>query len=152
MCPALQKGQHAQAATLDGLDFRKFNHNHAGVALRKNCVTQPEGSVTLDDSTFALHDRDVTDHLDMYVEHSALRRRSLNKHAACRPWNSRLFCTLRFAGLSRNGNFWIGEAKTRYGEGGRGSSGCAEIGRRRRDEFTAGKRSSGQRTAAAIDL
>jgi hypothetical protein len=82
--PTLKKSQHAQAAALDGIYVRQFNNHNPGVSLRQNCVTQVISSLTVNNPSFALHDSDVTDYLDMYVEHDVLRNTILSKQESCR--------------------------------------------------------------------
>jgi hypothetical protein len=73
--PPLEVRQHSQPATLNRIYVGKFDYNDPRSSLREDGVTQTVSSFTLDNAPFALDNSDVTDYLDMYVEHGFLRTR-----------------------------------------------------------------------------
>jgi hypothetical protein len=71
--PSLEVRQHSQPATLNRIYVGKFDYHDPRGPLRKDGVTQTVSRFTLDNAPFALNNSDVTDYLDMYVEHGFLR-------------------------------------------------------------------------------
>src|SRR5215813_6102193 len=77
MGPSLQKSEHAQAAAFNGVDFGEFNHDDPSIALRQDYISEMVSRVTLNNPSFTLNDSNITDDLDMNVEHGVLRIRRI---------------------------------------------------------------------------
>jgi len=73
VCPSLKKGEHTQTTTFDRVNFGEFNDNNSGIALRQDHIAEMVSSFTLHNSSLALNDSNITDDLDMNVEHGVLR-------------------------------------------------------------------------------
>jgi hypothetical protein len=67
--PTLEVRQHSQPATLNRIYVGKLDYYDPRGPLREDGVTQTVSSFTLNNAPFALNNSDVTDYLDMYVEH-----------------------------------------------------------------------------------
>jgi len=71
--PPLEVRQHSQPPALNRIDVRKLDHDNPRSPLREDSVTQTVSSFTLNNASLALDNSNVTDYLDMYVEHGFLR-------------------------------------------------------------------------------
>jgi hypothetical protein len=99
MRPTLEERKHAQSSALDGVNVGEFDNHYARISLGKNYVAQPVGRIALYNSAFALNNSDVSNHLDMYVEHGCLLNSifsvaragpsAKNIHFLCSEWRYR---------------------------------------------------------------
>jgi hypothetical protein len=71
--PPLEVRQHSQPAALNRIYVGKLDYHNPRRPLREDGVTQTVSSFTLNNASFALDNSNVTDYLDMYVEHGFLR-------------------------------------------------------------------------------
>jgi hypothetical protein len=64
--------EHAQSAAFYGVYFREFKHHSTSIALRCDSVAQLESRFALHNSAFALNDRELTNVVDIYLQHDFL--------------------------------------------------------------------------------
>src|SRR5208282_191252 len=105
--PAVEKGEHLQAASSDGSDFGKIEHNDAGGGLGQHNIAKLEDRLVADHPAFALNHCQVAQVLDVYGQHGILQNRFVDyrKHEPCQKAMDLIFQPDTKEWRAETGNF-----------------------------------------------